>query len=100
MLHFTPLGEQKSRQNNLRLRRAGGPANFTVLDSKHDATPLQAENEQSPTNSAPIHERFLREGRLAKTRGTAAARCSSAIKVWKSVVVTWSGRGREARHSI
>jgi hypothetical protein len=50
MFHFTPLGEQKSRQNNLRLLRAGGPANFTVLDSKHDATPLQAENEESPTN--------------------------------------------------
>src|SRR5712664_1637463 len=57
MFHFTPLGEQKSRQNNLRLLRAGGPANFTVLDSKHDATPWQAENEESPTNFAVV-DRF------------------------------------------
>lgn len=42
----------------------------------------------TPGGTGPIHERFFSEGRLTKTKRRALARCSSAIRVWKSVVVT------------
>ena len=51
-------------------------------------TPTQSSINQYRADSAPIHERALRVGRLAKTKRMAFAQCSWSMAIWKSVVVT------------